>query len=332
MTTIYIFRLPIFIPIAFSDLNWNAYPHVQLLAASTNFIVHDDITLEVGNNQKCIEQILLSMHSVGLSVDLPESLKHMNENQKNILSSSSSSSSSNSPQDQLLAITESLKAFATSIQALAHQSIMNEVAHTKHHPSSSTSITTTTTTNTNTNDNNNDNNIDENRQVLSLSQSYLGVSNGSMVLTDIKHPSSVGYEMIWWNSLHFEIIYHNNNNNNKIQDNDNDNNKIKDDDKMKDSFNNKNKNHDNNDNNKQNNYQNNNNQNIIAIVTETNLRKVGISPCGDIIDGRDMKSDHPLFNWGNNLFVRTSDFKGEYMKEQLLLTGMIMNDYNCCSC
>ena len=47
-------RLPIFIPFAFSDLDWNAYPHIQLLAASTNFLVHDAINLETGNLQKRI--------------------------------------------------------------------------------------------------------------------------------------------------------------------------------------------------------------------------------------------------------------------------------------
>lgn len=33
-------RLPVILPIAFPNLVWNQYPHVELLASSTNFIVH----------------------------------------------------------------------------------------------------------------------------------------------------------------------------------------------------------------------------------------------------------------------------------------------------
>jgi len=311
------FRLPIFIPVAFSDLNWNSYPHVQLLAASTNFIVHDDKTLEVGNLSKCIEQILLSMHSIGLSVDLPESLKHINGGQKNHSSSASISSASNSPQDQLLAITESLKAFATSIQALAHQSFVNEsiLTHTIKYPTTTTtnSITTSMSLNSNvTNDNNNNNDNDDDdrsRQGLLLSQSYLGVSNGSMILTDKKHPASVGYQMKWWNSLQLEIL-HNQKQQHQQQHIDNEGIEIKGNADDKDD--------------NDNDGDNDKNHHIIAVVTETNLRKVGISPSGNVIDGRDMKSDHPLYNWGHNLFVRTSNFKGEFIKEELLLTGMMM--------
>ena len=35
-------RLPVFCPIAFKNLNWNAHKHVRLLSANTNFIVHDE--------------------------------------------------------------------------------------------------------------------------------------------------------------------------------------------------------------------------------------------------------------------------------------------------
>ena len=34
-------RLPIIVPIAFSNLQWDKHEHVELLAASTNFLVHD---------------------------------------------------------------------------------------------------------------------------------------------------------------------------------------------------------------------------------------------------------------------------------------------------
>jgi hypothetical protein len=36
-------RLPIFVPVAFPDLDWNAHAHVELLAANTNFITHSEL-------------------------------------------------------------------------------------------------------------------------------------------------------------------------------------------------------------------------------------------------------------------------------------------------
>ena len=107
-------RLPIFIPFAFSDLDWNAHPHIQLLAASTNFLVHDAPTLESGNVQKRVDDLLLSMNGAGLKVDLPERIKPETNEKQNI-----NQKSSTDPRAQLLSITESLKAFATSIQAFA---------------------------------------------------------------------------------------------------------------------------------------------------------------------------------------------------------------------
>lgn len=108
-------RLPIFIPFAFSDLNWNDYPHIQLLAASTNFLVHDSPTLEAGNTAKRFGDLLLSMHAAGLPVDLPEELTASSAN--DIITGGTTAQ--NGPHEQLLSITESLRAFATSIQAFA---------------------------------------------------------------------------------------------------------------------------------------------------------------------------------------------------------------------
>ena len=109
-------RLPIFIPFAFSNLDWNAYPHIQLLAASTNFIVHDAPTLETGNTPKRLDDLLLSMHGAGLPVDLPERLIKSDANEIVL----NGAVVTNGPHEQLLAITESLRAFATSIQAFSN--------------------------------------------------------------------------------------------------------------------------------------------------------------------------------------------------------------------
>lgn len=108
-------RLPIFIPFAFSNLDWNAYPHIQLLAASTNFIVHDAPTFELGNTTKRLDDLLLSMHGAGLPVDLPDRLIKSDANEIVL-----NGTVTNGPHEQLLTITESLRAFATSIQAFAN--------------------------------------------------------------------------------------------------------------------------------------------------------------------------------------------------------------------
>ena len=107
--------MPIFVPFAFSNLDWNAYPHIQLLAASTNFIVHDAPTFESGNTTKRLDDLLLSMHGAGLPVDLPERLIKSDANEIVL-----NGTVTNGPHEQLLAITESLRAFATSIQAFAN--------------------------------------------------------------------------------------------------------------------------------------------------------------------------------------------------------------------
>jgi len=50
-------RQPIIFPIAFKGLDWNKYPHVQLLAANTNFVVHDDLSFLTGNVEKTVTEI-----------------------------------------------------------------------------------------------------------------------------------------------------------------------------------------------------------------------------------------------------------------------------------
>eukprot|EP00741_Cyanophora_paradoxa_P005093 tig00000857_g4935.t1 len=51
-------RRPVMLPVSFPDLDWGAYPHVELLAASTNFIVHDGADLAGGSAEQTFAQIL----------------------------------------------------------------------------------------------------------------------------------------------------------------------------------------------------------------------------------------------------------------------------------
>eukprot|EP01035_Chromulina_nebulosa_P038766 gene38766-52357_t len=176
-------RLPIFVPFAFSNLDWNAYPHIQLLAASTNFIVHDAPTFESGNTTKRFDDLLLSMHGAGLPVDLPDRLIKSDANEIVL-----NGTLTNGPHEQLLAITESLRAFATSIQAFANvtsekeKEREREMERKKYFDRKSSDD-------------------DTNGSPL-LSKEYLGVSSGEMLSTEAR---SNGYTMRWWNSFRVEI-------------------------------------------------------------------------------------------------------------------------------
>lgn len=64
-------RQPILLPVAFSNLNWTAHKHVELLAAKTNFIVHDAKTLEEGNTTQTINTLLMSLARFGFEVKNP---------------------------------------------------------------------------------------------------------------------------------------------------------------------------------------------------------------------------------------------------------------------
>ncbi|KAJ1634206.1 hypothetical protein T492DRAFT_974641 [Pavlovales sp. CCMP2436] len=54
-------RLPVILPIAFSDLDWDAHSHVQLLAASTNFLVHGTKNLEAGDFEATCRQVAVGL-------------------------------------------------------------------------------------------------------------------------------------------------------------------------------------------------------------------------------------------------------------------------------
>jgi len=57
-------RRPVFIPIAYSNLDWNAHKHVRLLAASTNMIPHNGLNLKEGDFQSTMNTVLASIQKV----------------------------------------------------------------------------------------------------------------------------------------------------------------------------------------------------------------------------------------------------------------------------
>jgi len=109
-------RLPILLPIAFKDLEWGAHDHVQLLASSTNFIVHDYKNLTSGSVNQTLNTILLSLSTFGLinGDKLPAEIQHLQPSSPMAINSSTLK-----PKDQLSQISQSLQAFALSLQSLS---------------------------------------------------------------------------------------------------------------------------------------------------------------------------------------------------------------------
>jgi len=54
-------RRPVFVPIAYNNLDWNAHKHVRLLSSSTNMIVHDGLNLNEGNFDKTMTSVMTSI-------------------------------------------------------------------------------------------------------------------------------------------------------------------------------------------------------------------------------------------------------------------------------
>lgn len=66
-------RLPIMIPIAFPNLDWNKHSHVKLLAAKVNFIVHDSDDLVSGNFTSTGEKVAHAIRNAAVKgVELHE--------------------------------------------------------------------------------------------------------------------------------------------------------------------------------------------------------------------------------------------------------------------
>jgi len=116
-------RLPILLPVAFKDLEWGAHDHVQLLASTTNFIVHDYKNLTSGSVDQTVNTILLSLSTFGLigSEKLPAEIRRLQA------SGPVSATPSLKPKDQLAQISQSLQAFALSLQSIPLES--NEGGH-----------------------------------------------------------------------------------------------------------------------------------------------------------------------------------------------------------
>ena len=62
-------RLPIMLPIAFPNLNWDGHLHVKLLAASTNFILHNADDLLSGNSSTTLDDVVRALKNAGISID-----------------------------------------------------------------------------------------------------------------------------------------------------------------------------------------------------------------------------------------------------------------------
>jgi len=109
-------RKPIFIPIAFPNLVWNAHPQVELLAASTNFIIHNDDTLLQGNSQQTLNTVALSLNNVGYNIQLD------GIDPKSIVANTTINKSAPGPRDvkqQVLEAAMLAQALTTSLQQVS---------------------------------------------------------------------------------------------------------------------------------------------------------------------------------------------------------------------
>jgi len=60
-------------PIAFADLNWTQHAHVELLAASVNFVVHDTNDLIKGHVPDTLQAVQQSLQALSIKVVVPAS-------------------------------------------------------------------------------------------------------------------------------------------------------------------------------------------------------------------------------------------------------------------
>ena len=69
------FRQPILLPVGFNDLRWDDHEHIELLAASSNFIMHDGIDFLCGQSLMTMESIAIAISKCGLAIQLPDHLR-----------------------------------------------------------------------------------------------------------------------------------------------------------------------------------------------------------------------------------------------------------------
>ena len=111
-------RVPIMIPISFSDLKWNAYPHVELLAASTNFIVHNGKSFHEGGVEQTVNRVLLSLAACGFKVSgIPQHPKPRAN--QGATSDAAASTKPVSVKSQIVELHGMLQSITASMQALA---------------------------------------------------------------------------------------------------------------------------------------------------------------------------------------------------------------------
>jgi len=114
-------RLPIIMPIAFADLNWTQHAHVELLAASVNFIVHDTNDLTKGRITDTLQSLLQSLQAFNIKVTIPASLKMASSPTSRATSPSKTSKEPSKKVDvrsQLAQVTSQLQALTVQVQSL----------------------------------------------------------------------------------------------------------------------------------------------------------------------------------------------------------------------
>eukprot|EP00300_Choanocystis_sp_HF-7_P028182 c33604_g1_i1.p1 GENE.c33604_g1_i1~~c33604_g1_i1.p1 ORF type:complete len:395 (+),score=94.27 c33604_g1_i1:90-1187(+) len=120
-------REPVLVPIAFPNLNWTAHKHVELLAAKTNFIVHNTDNLLTGNVDKTLSTLLLSLAASGLEIqNAPEQLALRIEAFK--LGTNDSKGERLSDQDRLADVHSKLESLVVSVQE-----VLMGMSHTGEH-------------------------------------------------------------------------------------------------------------------------------------------------------------------------------------------------------
>jgi len=112
-------RLPVIIPVAFPDLDWNV-PHIELLASSTNFIVTNSDKL---NNEKVFSQILqtvlLTLKAFDSNVQVLSPTPSNSSTASTVTTASDATVSMLvSPEKQLFSYVESLQATLNLIKPL----------------------------------------------------------------------------------------------------------------------------------------------------------------------------------------------------------------------
>ena len=117
-------RLPHIVPLAFSDLNWSAHPHVELLAANTNFVVHPSSNLEESTPENSpssimntVHALIVSLYKKGVISQIPDILKPSNTTTLEQLGLTRAYKTS-SPKSELALMHDQLTALTSNLQSV----------------------------------------------------------------------------------------------------------------------------------------------------------------------------------------------------------------------